>query len=204
MPRSPRQRRHPAPNRHSNPLFKSPHTPTSPCLTHFAPAHSPELRAPVLLARQSFPVARPPAPESAAGRARPPSPTMLRHYQAQPWPRSRPTQGEFSRRTFFSLSPVFSVPSISRRYRYHAVEPRPPGQLQPPRAFFARMESPAPAMALLPCARPSKTAILTRRTRPSVSPIPLLRPPRVVADRWTLGPTPQHSAYPFPPFYVTA
>jgi hypothetical protein len=56
------------------------------------------------------------------------------------------------------LSPPFS---LSRRlvtgdrwYRYRAIEPRPLGQPQPPRAFFARAESPAPAMALAPCARP--------------------------------------------------
>jgi hypothetical protein len=88
--------------------------PPPPCLTHFAPAHSPELRAPVLQARRSFPIARPPALESAAGRAWLPSPTMLRHRQAQPRHLSRPTQGEFPRRTSFSLSPIFSVPSISR------------------------------------------------------------------------------------------
>jgi hypothetical protein len=65
--------------------------PAHPRLTHFTHAHSPELRAPILQARRSFPVARPSAPESAAGRARPPSPTMLRHRQAQPCHRSRPT-----------------------------------------------------------------------------------------------------------------
>jgi hypothetical protein len=112
-PRSPRPRRHPAPNRHPDPLSKSPHTPISPCFTHFAPAHSPELRAPVLQARWSFPVAMPPAPESTAGRARPSSPTVLRHNQAQPRHRSCPTQGEFPRWTSFSLSPIFSVSSIS-------------------------------------------------------------------------------------------
>jgi hypothetical protein len=114
-PRSPRLCRHPTPNLHPNPLFTSSHTPTSPCLTHFAPARSLELRAPVLQAHRSFPVARRPAPESATGRARPPSQTVLRHHQAQPRHRSRPTQGDFTRRTSFSLSPVFSFPSISRR-----------------------------------------------------------------------------------------
>jgi hypothetical protein len=94
----------------------SPRTPPPPpCLAHFATAHSPELRAPVFQARWSFPVARPPASEPAAGRARPPSVTVLHHRHAQPRHRSRPTRGEFPHRTFFSLSPVFSVPSISRR-----------------------------------------------------------------------------------------
>jgi hypothetical protein len=94
----------------------SPRTPPPlPCLTHFASAHSPELRAPVFQAHRSFPVARPPAPEPAAGSARPSSVTVLRHHQAHPRHHSRPIRGEFPRRTFFSLSPVFSVPSISRR-----------------------------------------------------------------------------------------
>jgi hypothetical protein len=113
----------------------------------------------------------------------------------------------------FPVGPTFLSPpfSLSRRLvagdrwcRYRVVEPRTLGQQQPPRAFFARVESPTPAMALVPCARPRKTAVLTRRTRPLVSPFPLLRPPRVVANRWTLGPARQHSAYPFPPFRVAA
>jgi hypothetical protein len=70
-PRSPRPRRHPTLNRHPDPLYKSPDTSLSPYLTHFTSAHSPELRAPVLQAHRSFPVARPPAPEFVAGRARP-------------------------------------------------------------------------------------------------------------------------------------
>jgi hypothetical protein len=40
------------------------HTHFPPCLIHFAPAHSPKLRASVLQARRSSPIARPPAPES--------------------------------------------------------------------------------------------------------------------------------------------
>jgi hypothetical protein len=114
-PRSSRPRRHPAPNRHPTPSTSPRIPPPPPCLAHFAPTHSPELRAPVLQARRSFPIARPPAPESATGRARPPSPTVLRHRQAQPRHRSCPTQGKFPRRTSFSHSPIFSVPSISRR-----------------------------------------------------------------------------------------
>jgi hypothetical protein len=108
-----RPRRHLAPNRHPDPLYKSPHTPLPPCLTHFAPAHSPELRGLVLQARRSFPVARPPTPEFIVGRARPPSAIVLRHRHAQPRPRLCPTRGEFPRQTFSSLSPIFSVPSIS-------------------------------------------------------------------------------------------
>jgi hypothetical protein len=112
---SSRPRCHPAPNRHPDPLYKSPRTPPPPpCLAHFASAHSPKLRAPAFQACRSFPVARPPAPESAAGRARPSSTTMLHPHQAQPRHRFRPTRGEFSRRTFFSLSPIFSVSSISQ------------------------------------------------------------------------------------------
>ncbi|PWZ56646.1 hypothetical protein Zm00014a_003706 [Zea mays] len=80
------QRRHPAPNRHPDPLYKSPHTPLPPCLAHFTSAHSPELRALVLQARWSFPVARPPAPEFVAGRARSPSVIVLHHRYAHPRP----------------------------------------------------------------------------------------------------------------------
>jgi hypothetical protein len=90
--------------------------PTSPCLAHFAPAHSLELSAPILQAHRSFPVARPPAPEFVAGIARSPSVIVLRHHQVQPRPRPCPTRGEFLRQTFSSLSPIFSVPSISRRW----------------------------------------------------------------------------------------
>jgi hypothetical protein len=93
----------------------SPRTPHFTCLAHCTSAHSPELRAPVLQARRSFPVARPPAPEFAAGRARPPSAIVLHHRYAQPRPHPCSTRGEFPRRTFSSLSPISSVPSISRR-----------------------------------------------------------------------------------------
>ncbi|PWZ07178.1 hypothetical protein Zm00014a_002370, partial [Zea mays] len=77
-PRSPRPRRHPSPNRHPDPLYKSPHTPLPLCLAHFTFAHSPKLRAPVLQARRSFPVARPPAPKFVAGRAQLLSAIVLR------------------------------------------------------------------------------------------------------------------------------
>jgi hypothetical protein len=128
------------------PPLQVPAHPHLPCLAHFASAHSPKLRAPTFQARRSFPVARSPEPESAAGRARPPSATVLRHRQAQPRHHSRPTRGEFPRRAFFSPPPPFSLSrrlvAGDRRYRYRAVEPRPPGQPQPPRAFFARAELP--------------------------------------------------------------
>jgi hypothetical protein len=41
-----------------------------------------------------------------------------------------------------------------RRYRSRAVEPRLPCKPRSPRAFFVCVESPAPAMALAPCALP--------------------------------------------------
>jgi hypothetical protein len=59
--------------------FKSLRAPTFPCPTHFASTHSPELRAAILPARRSFPVARLPAPDSAPNKARPSSLTVLRH-----------------------------------------------------------------------------------------------------------------------------
>jgi hypothetical protein len=92
---------------------RTPHFP--PCFTHFTSAHSPELRALVLQAHWSFPVARPPAPEFVAGGARPPSAIVLLHHHAQPRPRPYSTQGKFPRRTFSSLFPISSVPSISLR-----------------------------------------------------------------------------------------
>jgi hypothetical protein len=97
------------------------------------------------------------------------------------------------------LSPLFymfhQLAAGDRRYWNRAVVSRPPGQPQLPHAFFAHVELPAPATALAPCARPRKTAVLTRRTHLSASPIsPLLRSPRMVTDRWTLGPTLQRSA----------
>jgi hypothetical protein len=56
------------------------------------------------------------------------------------------------------LSPPFplfhQLVTGDRRFRSRAVEPSPPGQPQPARALFARVESPAPAMALAPCALP--------------------------------------------------
>jgi hypothetical protein len=88
----------------TSPPLQVPAHPTSPCLAHFTSAHSPELRAPVLQARRSFPVARPPAPEFVVGIARPPSAIVLRHRCAQPRPHPCSTRGEFPRRTFSSLS----------------------------------------------------------------------------------------------------
>jgi hypothetical protein len=83
-----------------------------PCLIHFAPTHSPELRTAVLQACRSSPIARPPAPESAPSKVRSASLTVLRHRQTKLYRRLRLTRGEFPRRTSPSLSPVFSVPSI--------------------------------------------------------------------------------------------
>jgi hypothetical protein len=148
-PRSPRPRRHLAPNRHPDPLYKSPHTPLPPCLTHFTFAHSPKLHAPVLQARRSFLIARPPAHEFVAGRARPLSSIVLRHRYAQPCPHPCSTQGEFPPFPLFC-----QLVASDCRFRSRAVEPSPPGQPQPPRALFARAESPALAMALAPCALP--------------------------------------------------
>jgi hypothetical protein len=78
------------------------------------------------------------------------------------------------------LSPMFSLfrqlAAGERWYRYRAVIPRPPGQPQLPCVFSARVESPTPAMTLAPCARPRKTTVLTRRTRPSASLLPPLFP----------------------------
>jgi hypothetical protein len=112
-----------------DPLYKSPHTPTSPCFAHSTSAHSPELRAPVFQARRSFPVARPPAPEPAAGRARPSSVTVLHHRQAQPRTVPAPPEVNFPVGPSF-LSPPFSLSrrlfTGDRRYRYRVVKPRPP------------------------------------------------------------------------------
>jgi hypothetical protein len=96
-----------APNRHLDPSSSPCTQPLPLCLIHFAPAHSPELRASVLQARRSFLVVRPAAPESTPSRACPPSPTVLRHSQAKPHRRSCLTRGEFPRRTSLSLSPHF-------------------------------------------------------------------------------------------------
>jgi hypothetical protein len=153
----------------------SPRTPPlPPCLAHFASAHSPELREPVLQARRSFPVARPPAPEFVAGRARPLSAIVLHQRQAQPHPRFCPTRGEFPRRTFSSLSPIFYVLSISRRWSSVPV----PGR----QTEIARPTAAAPCL-LCPrgFAGSRSTTVLTRRTRPSVS--PFLSPFLVTARR---------------------
>jgi hypothetical protein len=98
------------------------------------------------------------------------------------------------------LSPPFSLfrqlAADDRRYRYRAIVPRPLGQPQLPHAFFARMESPDPYMALAPCARPRKTVVLTRRTHSSASLLPLFVP---LAWSLTGGPwIPHVSAAPNP------
>jgi hypothetical protein len=154
-PRSSRPRRHPAPNRHPDPLYKSPHTPLPPCLAHFTSAHSPELRAPVHQARRSFPVARPPAPEFVVGRAWLPSAIVLRHRYASLVLIPAPPEVNFPAGLSL-LSPPFplfrQLVVGDRRFRSRAVEPSPSGQPQSPCALFARAESPATTMALVPCA----------------------------------------------------
>jgi hypothetical protein len=155
MPRSPCPHCHPAPNRHPDPLYKSPHTPNSPCIAHFASTHSPELRAPVLQAHWSSPVASPLRPNSSPveldHRPRPCSATVMPSLAIVP----APPEVNFPTRPSL-LSPPFSLShrlvAGDRRYRSRVIEPRPPGQPRPPRALFARAESPAPAMALVPCA----------------------------------------------------
>jgi hypothetical protein len=109
----------------------SPRTPPPPpCLAHFASAHSSELRAPAFQAHRSFPVARPPAPESITGRARPPSATVLHHHQHSLATVPAPTEVNFPAGPSF-LSPPFSLSrrlvAGDRRYRYRTVEPRPRG-----------------------------------------------------------------------------
>jgi hypothetical protein len=91
------------------------HSPTSPCFIHFALAHSPELRATILQAHRSSPIARPPAPEFFPSKAHPSSLAMTRHRQTKYYRRSRFTRGEFPCWSSSSLSPVLPAPSISHR-----------------------------------------------------------------------------------------
>jgi hypothetical protein len=156
-PRASTPRCHLALNRHPDPLYKSPHTPLPPCLAHFTSAHSPKLRAPVLQARRSFPVARPSASDSSpvelARRPRSCSATVTPSLSLVPAP---PEVNLFAGPSL--LSPPSSLfcrlVTGDRRYRFRTVESRPPCQPRPPHAFFAHAESPAPAMALAPCALP--------------------------------------------------
>jgi hypothetical protein len=178
-PRSPRPRRHPAPNRHPDPLYKSPHTPLppasliSPLPTHlscarrfFKPAGASSSLGPLRPNLSSVELDRRPRSCSATVT---PSPVLI------------PTPPEVNLTAALPLlSPPFplfrQLVANDRQFRSRAVEPSPPGQPLPPRALFARAKSLAPAMALVPCALPRYTAVLTRRTRPSASPFlsPLL------------------------------
>jgi hypothetical protein len=137
-----------------------------PCLIHFAPTHSPELRTAVLQACRSSPIARPPAPESAPSKVRSASLTVLRHRQTKLYRRLRLTRGEFPRRTSPSLSPVFSVPSIICRWSPvttpHSHTKTPPPNRNCPVPSFARVESSALAMALALSVRPRKTIATIR------------------------------------------
>jgi hypothetical protein len=153
-PRSPRPRRHPAPNRHHDPS-------TSPRTAHFPPASliSPLPTHPSCTRRFFKPIGASPS----LGPMRPNSSSVElgRH------PRScsatglvlipAPTEVNFPAGLSL-LSPPFplfhQLIAGDRRFRSRVVEPSPPGQPQPPRALFARAESPAPAMALAPCALP--------------------------------------------------
>jgi hypothetical protein len=102
--------------------------------------------------------------------------------------------------------PSLSPPSTARLRGPHARTPRSPRPRRHPAPnrhpdpLFKSPHTPTSPMphSFFPC-----TLTRAARTRQS-HPFLLLHPPRVVADRWTLGPTRQHSAYPFPLFYVTA
>jgi hypothetical protein len=119
----------PAPNRHPDPLFKSPHTPTSPALlisplhTHPSYAH-PFFKLPE--ASPSLGLLRPnPPPVELGHRPRPCSATV-RHNLAIIL---APPKVNFPVGPLF-LSPPFSLSRRlvvgDRRYRHRAVEPRPP------------------------------------------------------------------------------
>jgi hypothetical protein len=166
-PRSLRPRCLPAPNRHPDPLLKSPHTPTSP-LTHPSCAH---LFFKLAEASPSPGLLRPNPPPAERDHRPQPCFATVKHSLAIVL---APPKVNFPVGPLF-LPPLFSLfhrlAAGDRRYRYRAVVPRPPDQLQPPHALFSRVESPALAMALASCARPRKTAVLTRRTRPSASPL---------------------------------
>jgi hypothetical protein len=157
MPRFPHPRRHLAPNRHPDPLYKSPHIPLPPAsLISPLPTHPSCARLFFKLARAS-PLPGPLRPISSpvelGDRPRSCSATVT------PSPALVPAPPEVN----FPAGPSLLSPPSSlfrrlvvgdRRYQSRAVKPRPPCQPRPPRAFFARAESPAPAMALAPCALP--------------------------------------------------
>jgi hypothetical protein len=155
--RSLRPRHHPAPNWHPDPLYNPPHTQLSPALlisplpTHpscarrfFKPAGSSPSPGPLRSNWSLVELGRRPRSCSATMA---PSPVLI------------PAPSEVNFPAGLSLfSPPFplfrQLVTGDRRFRSHAVEPSPPGQPQSPRALFSRAESPAPAMALTPCALP--------------------------------------------------
>jgi hypothetical protein len=156
-PRLSRPRRHLAPNRHPDPLYKSPHTPLPPAsFISPLPTHPSCARLFFKLAGacpSPGPLRPIPSPVELGRRPRSCSATVM------PSPTLVPAPPEVN----FPAGPsLFSPPSSlfcrlvagDRRYRSRAVKPRPPCQPRPPRAFFARVETPAPAMALAPCALP--------------------------------------------------
>jgi hypothetical protein len=156
-PRSSCPRRHPALNRHPDPLYKSPHSPPPPAsLISPLPTH-PSCVHPLFKLVRASPspglLSPNPPPVELGCRPRPCS-AIVRHNLATV---PAPPEVNFPAGPSF-LSPPFSLSrrlvASDRQYRYRVVELRPPGQPQPPRAFFARAESPAPAMALAPCMRP--------------------------------------------------
>jgi hypothetical protein len=103
----------------------SPHTPPPPPASHISPLPThPSCAHPFfkLAGASPSPGLLRPNP--------PPSVTVLHHRQAQPRHYSRPTWGEFPRRTFFSLSPVFFDHSITCQW---SPVPVPPRQTETPR-----------------------------------------------------------------------
>jgi hypothetical protein len=159
----------------SRPHLQVPAHPHLPPASLISPLHThPSCAHPFFKLTEAFPLPgllRPnPPPVELGHRPRPCSATVRHNFAIV----LAPSKVNFPARPPF-LSPTFSLfcrlVAGDRRYRYRAVEPRPPGQPQPPYAFFARVESLAPATALAPCARPRKTTALTRRTRPLASPL---------------------------------
>jgi hypothetical protein len=148
-----------------DPLYKSPHTPLPPAsLISPLPTHPSCARpffklagaspSPDPLHLNSSPVELGHSPRSCSGHSpRSCSATVRPSHAIVP----APPKVYFPARPSL-LSPPFSrfrrLVTGHRRYQSHAVKLRPPCQPRPPRAFFARTESPAPAMALAPCALP--------------------------------------------------
>jgi hypothetical protein len=163
----------------SPPSAKSPSRPPPqvPARTHFPPpSFTSPLRTHLSCACPFFELA---GASSSPGLLRPNLPPA--ELARRPWPCSTTARQSFtvdiaSPRVNFParlllLSLMFSLfrQLVVGDHRHQAVVPRPPGQPQLPRAFFARVESPALAIALAPSARPRRTTALRRRTRLSAS-----------------------------------